>query len=139
MKKESGGGFIRHPHYPEIIKFKISSLKTNSTLSTSGCGDVDDLNNCEKLSLPGEQCCNYQDNLSNVGDNDKPGGCLSLSSNKKNNFNNNAQIWQSGLLPPVNHDNFDKMYFDMTEDVPQTSFDEEYHHLEIHSGSMTLQ
>jgi hypothetical protein len=37
MKKEriQGGGVFRHPHYPEIIKFKIGSLKTTSTLSTS--------------------------------------------------------------------------------------------------------
>lgn len=69
-----------------------------------------------------------------MGDNDnnKPGRCLSFSSNKKNNFLNTIGAGATST------DNFDKMYFDMMEDVPQTSFDEEYHHLEIHSGSMTL-
>jgi len=43
---------IRHPHYPEIIKFKVGSVKTTSTLSTSHIED--DLNNCEKLSMPGD-------------------------------------------------------------------------------------
>ncbi len=132
MKKEASGAFIRHPHYPEIIKFKIGSLKTNSTFSTSGCGDVDDLNNCERLSLPGDQSCNYQDNLSNMGDNDKPGRCLSFSSNKKNNFLNTNGVGATST------DNFDKMYFDMMEDVPQNSYDDEYQQLEIHSGSITL-
>ena len=50
MKK--GANVIRHPHYPEIIKFKVGSLKTISTLSTSNCDE--DLNNCERLTLAGE-------------------------------------------------------------------------------------
>ena len=50
MKKEST--IIRHPHYPEIIKFKVGSLKTTSTLSTSNMDE--DINNYEKLSLTGE-------------------------------------------------------------------------------------
>lgn len=45
MKKEA---IIRHPHYPEIFKFKAASLKTTSTLSTSNWDE--DLNNSEKLS-----------------------------------------------------------------------------------------
>ena len=49
MKKETG---IRHPHYPEIIKFKLGSLKTTSTMSNSNWDD--DINNCEKLSFTGE-------------------------------------------------------------------------------------
>jgi hypothetical protein len=124
MKKEAPA-FIRHPHYPEIIKFKIGSLKTTSTLSTSNYGDADDINNCEKLSMPGDPY-NMNDNFSNMGDNDKP-GCLSFSSNKKNNFLNNT----SGF----HRDHFDKMYFDM-EDHPQ-HFDDDYQ-MEIHSGSTTL-
>ena len=124
MKKEAPA-FIRHPHYPEIIKFKIGSLKTTSTLSTSNCGDTDDINNFEKLSIPGDPC-SIHDNLSNMGDNDKSGS-LSFSSHKKNNFLNNT----GGF----NRDNFEKMYFDM-EDAPQ-NFDDEYH-MEIHSGSTTL-
>jgi hypothetical protein len=55
MKKEAvQGSVFRHPHYPEIIKFKIGSVKTTSTLSTSN--QDEDLNNCEKLSLPGDYC-----------------------------------------------------------------------------------
>ena len=50
MKKEAA--IIRHPHYPEIIKFKIGSVKTISTLSNSNWDD--DMNNFEKLSLTGD-------------------------------------------------------------------------------------
>ena len=50
MKKETN--IIRHPHYPEIIKFKIGSVKTTSTLSNSNLDE--DLNNCERLSLPSD-------------------------------------------------------------------------------------
>lgn len=50
MKKEAN--IIRHPHYPEIIKFKIGSVKTTSTLSTSNLDD--ELNNCERLSNPSD-------------------------------------------------------------------------------------
>lgn len=49
MRKEIG---LRHPHYPEIIKFKMGSLKTTSTLSTSNRDE--DFNNFEKLSFTGE-------------------------------------------------------------------------------------
>ena len=119
MKKEApSAAFIRHPHYPEIIKFKIGSLKTTSTLSTSNCGDADDINNCERLSIPGDPC-SFGDNLScsMMGDNDKP------SSHKKN-------------ITGFHRDHFDKMYFDM-EDTPTQPFDDDYH-MEIHSGCTTL-
>jgi hypothetical protein len=82
--------------------------------------------------MPGDQSCNYLENLSNIGDNDKPGRCLSFSSNKKNNFLNASGAGN------ISTDNFDKMYFDMIEDVPQNSYEDEYQQLEIHSGSMTL-
>lgn len=64
MKKEAG--IIRHPHYPEIIKFKIGSLKTTSTLSTSNWDE--DL--IEKFSLQGEGYQNNVENISNQGDAD---------------------------------------------------------------------
>lgn len=59
MKKEAS--IIMHPHYPEIIKFKIGSVKTTSTLSTSNWDE--DITNCEKLSLPGE---NYMNGIENA-------------------------------------------------------------------------
>ena len=52
--------------------------------------------------------------------------------NKKNNFLN------ANGVSATSNDNYDKMYFDMMEDVPQNSYDDEYQQLEIHSGSMTL-
>ena len=76
MKKEAA--VIRHPHYPEIIKFKIGSVKTTSTLSTSN--QDEDLNNCEKLSFTGEGCFIAHDNTSCQGDND--GGTYSANKNK---------------------------------------------------------
>ncbi len=66
MKKEQI--IIRHPYYPEIIKFKIGSLKTISTLSTSN--QDDDMQNLEKLSLPGDSCQNQIENISLLGEND---------------------------------------------------------------------
>ena len=39
---------IRHPYYPEIIKFKKGSVKTTSTLSTSNHDE--DFNNLERFS-----------------------------------------------------------------------------------------
>ena len=66
MKKEQS--FIRHPHYPEIIKFKIGSLKTTSTLSTSNWDD--DINNYEKLSLVGDSYPANTETISYQGDND---------------------------------------------------------------------
>lgn len=67
MKRESA--IIRHPHYPEIIKFKIGSVKTISTLSNSNWEE--DMNNFEKLSLPGDACQFNQDNLSGCGELEK--------------------------------------------------------------------
>ena len=54
MKKEPS--FIRHPHYPEIIKYKIGSVKTISTLSTSGADEAE-YNNLDRLSSNGEVAC----------------------------------------------------------------------------------
>ena len=50
MKKEPA--LIRHPHYPEIIKFKLGSVKTISTLSSSNWDE--DAPNFDRLSLQGE-------------------------------------------------------------------------------------
>lgn len=81
MKKEAA--LIRHPHYPEIIKFKLGSVKTISTLSNSNWEE--DQNNMEKLSLPGDSCQFNQDNLSlfGAGDTDK-GGSKNHSGSKRN-------------------------------------------------------
>ena len=86
MKKEAA--VIRHPHYPEIIKFKVGSLKTISTLSNSNC-DNEDLNNC--LSLPNE-CFTFQDSC--IGD---------CSCHKKRSNLNGG---------------FEQSYFDMEEPNP---------------------
>lgn len=87
MKKEAA--IIRHPHYPEIIKFKTGSLKTISTLSNSNMDE--DLNNFEKLSFPGDGYSMYApDNLSVCGDNEKS-GCTNLNHTKLSH-NNNLQL-----------------------------------------------
>jgi len=77
MRRET---FIRHPHYPEIIKFKIGSVKTISTLSNSN--NDDDFNNFERLSMNGDGFQNNLENSSNNGDLEKL-GCL-FTSNLKN-------------------------------------------------------
>lgn len=69
MKKESS--FIRHPHYPEIVKFKLGSLKTISTLSNSNMDE--DFNNFERLSLNGDVFHNNLENSSINGDTEKLG------------------------------------------------------------------
>lgn len=114
MKREAN--IIRHPHYPEIIKFKVGSLKTISTLSNSNYDD--ELNNCERLSLPSDvQCTNYQDNLSCAGDlpheNMKPFAIGSGigDSNKKKPNNNGCFAGGSGHHHLTNANHHD-MYFD---------------------------
>jgi hypothetical protein len=64
MKKEAA--IIRHPHYPEIIKFKLNSLRTTSTLSTSGWDE--DLNMSEKMSQMGDGVQVNHDNMSCMGE-----------------------------------------------------------------------
>ncbi|CDW82980.1 cct motif family protein [Stylonychia lemnae] len=98
MRREN---FIRHPHYPEIIKFKIGSVKTISTLSNSN--NDDDFNTFERLSMNGDGFHNNQDNSSTCGDLEKL-GCL-FTSNPKNN-------------------NFDKMYYDIEDQQP--SFEDDF-------------
>ena len=68
MKKEASN-IIRHPHYPEIIKFKIRSVKTISTLSNSNWEE--DMTNFEKLSVNGDGFQNIGENISVNGDFDK--------------------------------------------------------------------
>ncbi len=63
MKKEAA--IFRHPHYPEIIKFKMGSVKTISTLSNSNWEE--DQNNLDKISLPGDAYHLHQDHLSIYG------------------------------------------------------------------------
>ena len=94
MKKEA---VIRHPHYPEIIKFKVGSLKTISTLSTSNC---DNEENCERLSLPGEGC-HYQDLCSSE--------CGCPQNKKRSNLNCQGA--------------FEHSYFDIEE--PSPPYDDE--------------
>lgn len=68
MKKEASS-IIRHPHYPEIIKFKIGSVKTISTLSSSNWEE--DMTNFEKLSVNGDGLQSLGENVSVNGDNDR--------------------------------------------------------------------
>lgn len=67
MKKEAAG-VIRHPHYPEIIKFKLGSVKTISTLSASNWDE--EFNNSEKLSQIGDCFQIGAENFSCLGDNE---------------------------------------------------------------------
>jgi hypothetical protein len=104
----------------------VGSLKTISTLSNSERDD--ELNNCERLSLPGDNC--HQDNLSFMGDNEmstvgqtggigcgRPQGLSFSSSNKKSAaWNNNGGSGSSNnpncYLQKTHLENFEKMFFD---------------------------
>jgi hypothetical protein len=68
MKKEATN-IIRHPHYPEIIKFKIGSVKTISTLSNSNWDE--DMANFERLSVNGDCIQSLGENISVNGDNER--------------------------------------------------------------------
>lgn len=102
MMKKEARQVIRHPHYPEIIKFKVGSLKTISTLSNSNCDE--ELNNCERLSIIGDPSLGFQDNLSCTGDSEK--SVLNLSLNKKNKADQGLYMNQP---PPPDH------YFDLED------------------------
>lgn len=85
---------MRHPHYPEIIKFK-GSVKTTSTLSSSNCDEEN------SLSLQGDSNLIFQDNGICHCENDR--GVFTFKKNGCLNCHGGGQ------------DHFDKAYYDLGE------------------------
>eukprot|EP00347_Sterkiella_histriomuscorum_P010542 403375882 len=122
MKKEAS--YIRHPHYPEIIKFKIGSVKTISTLSTSNV-DETDLNTLERLSLNGDCFQFIHENSSNCGgDLDKfPNFPQSSSSSNIQGFHigSKSSNIQQHNLATQQLDQLDQMYYEMEDQYYSTN------------------